>query len=145
LEPATWPTPMRRVELVSTVTEALKSKSERYGFSGCSKTDALVYADITGTRFLRPRSVAHDVSRLEQQGWRSVSVLFPPYGIVLLARDSAPAFLRKLAGRSRKAWRSPDGLFDPSAASNSTPHADARGAAVQNKPSVGARAGGRGR
>lgn len=112
LEPVKWPTPMRRAELVNAVTDALKSKSEKYGLSGCSKTDALVYADITGTRFLMPRSVARDVSRLEQQGWRSVSVLFPPYGVVVLARDSAPAFLRKLVGKTRRAWRRPDGLFD---------------------------------
>jgi putative endonuclease (uncharacterized protein DUF1780) len=111
-ERVTWPTPMRRVELVDAVTDALKSKSEKYGMGGCSKTDALVYADITGSRFLIPRSIARDVSRLEQQGWRSVSVLFPPYGVVLLARDSAPAFLRHLVGTTRRAWRRPDGLFD---------------------------------
>lgn len=112
LEPTTWPAPMRRGELVNTVAAALEAKSKKYGVGGCSKTDALVYADITGTRFLMPRSVAHNVTRLDQQGWRSVSVLFPPYGIVLLARDSAPAFLRKMVGKSRRAWRKPDGLFD---------------------------------
>jgi hypothetical protein len=126
LEPVTWPTPMGRVELVDVVTDGLRSKSGDYGPRGCAALDALVYADITGTRFLTPRSVARDVSRLEQQGWRSVSVLFPPYGIVLLAHDSAPAFLRKLVGKTRRAWRKPDGLFDAQAASNPTPNTDAR-------------------
>ena len=112
LEPVTWPTPMRRVELVNAVTDALESKSKKYGLHGCSRTDALVYADITSTRVLVPRSIAHDVSRVQRQGWRSVSVLFPPYGIVLIARDSAPTFLRNLAGKSRSAWRSLDGLFE---------------------------------
>lgn len=51
-EPVTWPKPMRRFELVDAVTEALESKSKKYGQSGCAKTDALIYADITGTRFL---------------------------------------------------------------------------------------------
>jgi hypothetical protein len=112
LAQVTWPTPMRRVELLNAVSDALKSKSERYGLKGCSTTDALVYADITDTRFLMPRSVARDDSRLSEQGWRSVSVLFPPYGVVILARDSAPAFLRRLVGKTRKAWRRPGGLFD---------------------------------
>jgi Putative endonuclease, protein of unknown function (DUF1780) len=111
-EPVTWPKPMRRAELINAVADALQSKSKKYGLNGCSKIDALVYADITGTRFLMPRSVARDVSRLEQQGWRSVSVLFPPYGIVLLTRDLAPAFLHQLTGKARRAWRNPDGLFD---------------------------------
>ena len=112
LERTTWPTPMRRSELVDAVVDALKSKSEKYGSNGCSKTDALIYADITATRFLMPRSVASDVSGLQRQGWRSVCVLFPPYGIVLLARDSAPAFLRQRVGKTRRVWRKSDGLFD---------------------------------
>lgn len=126
LEPVTWPRPMRRSELVDAVTIALESKSKNYGLSGCAKTDALVYADITGTRFLMRRSVAQDLTHLEKQGWRSVSVLFPPYGTVLLARDTAPDFLRQLVGKVRKAWRRPDGLFDAPSASNPTPNTDAR-------------------
>lgn len=104
--------PMSRFELVNALTEALESKSRKYGLAGCAKVDALVYADITATRFLMHGSMAQDLTGLDRQGWRSVSVLFPPYGIVLLARDSAPEFLRQLVGKSRKAWRKPDGLFD---------------------------------
>ncbi len=103
---------MRRSELVDAVTGALESKSKKYGPSGCSTTDALVYANLTDTRFLMRRSTAQDLNRLSAQGWRSVSVLFPPYGIVLFARDSAPEFLHRLVGKVRKAWRKPDGLFD---------------------------------
>ncbi len=125
-ESVTWPKPMRRFELVNAVTEALESKSKKYGLSGCAKTDALIYADITGTRFLMRRSVAQDLTLLESQGWRSVSVLFPPYGIVLMTRDTAPEFLRHLVGKVRKAWRKPDGLFDAPSASNPTPNTDAR-------------------
>lgn len=126
LEPVTWPKPMRRFELVNAVTEALESKSTKYGPSGCAKTDALVYADITGTRFLMRRSMVQDLTGLDRQGWRSVSVLFPPHGIVLLARDTAPEFLRQLVGKVRKAWHKPDGLFDTPSASNPTPNTDAR-------------------
>lgn len=112
LERATSPKPMRRAELVDTVADALDAKSKRYGLSGCAKTDALVYADLTGSRFLMRWSIAQNLTPLDMQGWRSVSVLFPPYGIVLLARDTAPEFLRRLAGKVRKTWRKPDGLFD---------------------------------
>ncbi len=111
-ERVTTPTPMKRFELVDAVTGALEHKSKKYGPSGCSTTDALVYADLTGTRFLMRRSTAQDLSRLWPQGWRSVSVLFPPYGIVLLARNTAPELLRRLVGKVRKTWRKPDGLFD---------------------------------
>src|SRR5712691_10846331 len=113
-ERPTWPTPMRRAELVDAVTQGLEAKSKKYGVSGCAGTDALMYADITATRFLMRRSSAQDLTRLKTQGWRSVSVLFPPYGIVLLARDTAPEFLRRLVGRVRKHWHKADGLFDAS-------------------------------
>jgi len=33
------------------------------------------------------------------QGWRSVSVVCPPYGMVLYAAAGAPAFLRLVSGR----------------------------------------------
>lgn len=112
LERAVSLKPMRRAELVDAVTEALESKSKKYGLSGCAQVDALVYADLTGSRFLMRWSVSQDVTRLHAQGWRSVSVLFPPYGIVILARDTAPDFIRRLIGRVRKTWRKPDGLFD---------------------------------
>ena len=125
-ESVTWPTPMKKAELVDFVAEALEAKSKKYGCAGCATIDALVYADITSSRFLVRRSLAKDLRRLESQGWRSVSVLFPPYGIVLLARDAAPTFLRQLVGKTRKAWRKVDGLFDAQAASNPTPQADAR-------------------
>jgi hypothetical protein len=115
LERTTWPTPMSRTELVDAVGDALKSKSKKYGPRGCSKIDALIYADITATRFLMARSAASDVSGLQQQGWRSVSVLFPPYGLVLFAHDSAPALLRQRLRKTQRAWRKSDGLFDVAA------------------------------
>ena len=124
-ERTTWPSPMRRAELVDCVTRALENKSKKYGLSGCADTDALIYADITASRFLMRRSTAQDLSRLKAQGWRSVSVLFPPYGIVLLTRDAAPDFLRQVVGKVRKHWRKPYGLFDASA-SNPTIERDAR-------------------
>jgi hypothetical protein len=46
------------------------------------------------------------------QGWRSVSILFPPYGVVLLAEDTAPDFLGEVVGKVRKSWRKADGSFE---------------------------------
>ena len=111
LEPAMWPKPMRRVELVELVAKALKAKSEKYGLVGCAQTDALIYADVTDKRFLLPRSTTRNLATLEGKGWRSVSVLFPPFGLVLLARINAPEFLRLLVGKTRKTCRKPNGLF----------------------------------
>jgi hypothetical protein len=113
LEPVIYPTPMKRSELVDAVSNALEPKSRRYGVSGCSGLDALVYVNLTDTRVFKRRSAAQDLSRLNVQGWRSVSIVFPPYGLVLLARRTAPEFLRKIVGRVRKSWRRIDGLFDP--------------------------------
>lgn len=40
----------------------------------CSNIDALVYVNLTTTRFLDPTSAPGDASGLEDQGWRSVSI-----------------------------------------------------------------------
>lgn len=50
---------------------------------------------------------------LQTQGWRSVSMLFVPYGVVLLAAPTAPAIIRAKAGRVLNEWPGLDGLFDP--------------------------------
>jgi hypothetical protein len=103
-------TPMSGSELADAVADWLTEKSIKYD-KGCADLDALVYADITDSHVLAPSFTPPDGSRLDQQGWRSVSVLFPPYGIVLLARDTAPAFLRARAGQALSAWSTAD-LFD---------------------------------
>jgi hypothetical protein len=112
LAPVMYPTPMTRSELVEAVSDALEAKSGRYGVSSCYKLDALVYVNLTDTRVLKRRSAAQDLDRLNAQGWRSVSIVFPPYGIVLVARRTAPQFLLEVAGKVRKSWRKADGLFE---------------------------------
>jgi hypothetical protein len=39
------------------------------------------------------------VAALPRQGWRSVSVWWPPYGLLLYAARGAPAFLRLGTGK----------------------------------------------
>lgn len=105
-------TPMSFSELTMAITEALKRKSRRYGKKQCSDLDALVYMDLTWTSFLRPDTARGDTSGLEAQGWRSVSIVFPPYGIVLYAAGNAPSFLRQLVGTVRREWVDLHELFD---------------------------------
>jgi len=108
------PTPMSLSELAENVGEALRAKSRKYGKAQCAAIDALVYVDLTRTRFLAPDSGHADVTALEEQGWRSVSVVFPPYGLVLSTRNDAPPFLRSLVGTPRKEWTDLHVLFDAS-------------------------------
>ncbi len=104
--------PMQSSELIEMVTQALEGKSKKYGKSQCANIDALVYVNLTATRFLDPMTVRGDASGLEGQGWRSVSILFPPYGLVMSAGAGAPSFLELLIGRVLNEWQSPDELFE---------------------------------
>jgi hypothetical protein len=63
----------------------------------CVGLDALVSVDEPWS-LLAPPSQAPEVAALSWQGWRSVSVLCPPYGMVLYAASGAPAFLRLVTG-----------------------------------------------
>jgi hypothetical protein len=45
--------------------------------------------------------------------WRSVSMLFVPFGSVLVARLNAPNFLQEKAGLVLNEWPHSEGWFDP--------------------------------
>ena len=83
-------------EVVSHVTAALAEHAAWYG-ARCVGLDALVSVDEPWS-LLAPPSQAPEVAALSWQGWRSVSVLCPPYGMVLYAASGAPAFLRLVTG-----------------------------------------------
>jgi hypothetical protein len=106
------PAAMCMPDLMATVTVALEGKAYKYGTAQCRGLDALVYVNLTATRFLHPVNAPSEVSRLQRQGWRSVSLLFPPYGIVACASANAPAFLRSITGQVLNAWSDPQDLFD---------------------------------
>lgn len=63
-------------------------------------------------RFLEITSAFPDLSALTIQNWRSVSLLFPPYSIVLYVNPNAPDFLKAMGGIVLQNWKEPDGLFD---------------------------------
>mgnify|MGYP001560367699 CR=1 FL=1 len=111
----TWkppPTPMSAEELTLAITQALDAKAQKYGRSQCSRLDALVYVNLTWTRVLRPDTAPGNTAGLEAQAWRSVSLVFPPYGVVLSATSDAPGFLHQLIGRVRMEWSNDNELFD---------------------------------
>jgi hypothetical protein len=95
------------------VTAALSGKAVRYG-DGCKALDALVHIDLQDT-FLEASSPMPDIAELEQQGWRSVSLLFSPYAVVLFAGKNASVHLRQAVGTTRNKWANMDTLFDASA------------------------------
>lgn len=110
LEPYSPPAPVEFESLVPEVASELSAKARKYG-AGCRDIDALVYLDLEGA-FLKADSAIPNTHALECQGWRSVSLLFSPYGVVLLATPDAPAFLRRAAGKVSMGWANIDTLFD---------------------------------
>lgn len=115
LEPYTPSQPMTFDDATQLVADGLSAKAARYGAAACASLDALVYIDLHNRHLwpLEPTSNGRAADMLQTQGWRSVSVLFVPYGVVLLAAPTAPAIIRAKAGRVLNEWPGLDGLFDP--------------------------------
>jgi len=95
--------------LVTLITEALGEKAQRYE-KECANLDALVYVNLRNS-FLDPSSPVHGHEQLTAQGWRSVSILMPPYAHVLHATPRAPSFLAGLVCQPKGEWPDLDGLF----------------------------------
>ena len=66
----------------------------------CTGLDALVVVD-EGQRVLAPPAQVSGIATLPLQGWRSVSVWWPPSALVLYTASGAPAFLRDGTGQRR--------------------------------------------
>jgi putative endonuclease (uncharacterized protein DUF1780) len=88
---------MELAVLVSHLTAALAEHAAWYG-ARCVGLDALVSVERHYGMLVQPAQPP-EVGALTVQGWRSVSVVCPPYGMVLYAADGAPAFLRLVSGR----------------------------------------------
>jgi hypothetical protein len=115
LEPYIPPTPVHLSELVhEQIPNALQDKATRYPklyANGCRDIDILVYVDLHD-KYLKVDEDSYNEEGLKKQGWRSASILFPPYGIVLFANPEAPEFLRLAERKPMQEWTSVDGLFD---------------------------------
>jgi hypothetical protein len=102
--------PLKYADVFKHINEVLAKKAAHYGTKVCSKLDALTYMDIPYT-FLVTTSPLSRNAPLQKQGWRSVSFIMPPHSHVLYASDSAPDFLRDLAGLTKQEWNDWDRLF----------------------------------
>jgi Putative endonuclease, protein of unknown function (DUF1780) len=94
---------------VSHVTAALAQHAAWYG-ARCVGLDVVVAVD-GHHGVLVPLAQAPEIGVLALQGWRSVSVVCPPYGMVLYATSGAPAFLRRVTGRLLWQWDNRETLF----------------------------------
>jgi hypothetical protein len=110
MTPYSPPVALTFQELVSELTKALHEKAVKYG-TGCRDLDALVYVNLEN-RYLDAKSVIPDLTGLASQGWRSISVLFPPYSVVLFAESSAPSFIRTVSGGAVAQCDDLNTLFD---------------------------------
>ena len=76
-----------------------------------NQIDALVYVDLKD-RFLAVTSRMPGLDGLKSQGWRSVSLLFSPFGVVLWTSSTAPEFLRGVPPGPHMEWKDIDTLFE---------------------------------
>jgi hypothetical protein len=94
---------------VSYVTAALAQHAAWYG-ARCVGLD-VVFAVDGDHGVLAPPAPAPESGALALQGWRSVSMLCPPYGMVLYTASGAPDFLRTVTGRLLQQWDNIETLF----------------------------------
>jgi len=99
-------------DLIPDIVKALSKKARKYG-AGCADLDALVYVNLE-EKFLSPRFQLPELTELLSQRWRSVSLLFPPYGVILNAESTAPDFLRHLVPSQNMKWEDVGALFEAS-------------------------------
>jgi hypothetical protein len=99
-----------RTVSIAHVTAALAEHAAWYG-ARCVGLDVVVA--VTGNHgVLALPARAPELGALALQGWRSVSVLCPPYGMVLYTTSGAPAFLRLVTGRLLRQWNNSESLFE---------------------------------
>jgi hypothetical protein len=110
LQPCSPPTPMSLVALVPDIGVALSKKALKYG-AECNNSDALVYVNLRDRHSITDSSwpTLHD---LKDQGWRSVSLLFPPYAVILFAKPECPEFLKALRPGQYRKWENEGTLFE---------------------------------
>jgi len=111
IDPPPMPSPVALNALIPEVTTALSEKANKYSIM-CQELDMLIYLDLR-KRFLAAGSTELRVQPLKAQGWRSVSLLFPPYGVVLFAKPEAPDFLKAAESKLHMQWSDIDTLFYP--------------------------------
>ena len=92
------------------VPAALAQHAAWYGVR-CVGLDVVVAVD-GHHGVLAPPAPAPAIGALALQGWRSVSVVCPPSGMVLYAASGAPDFLRAVTGRLLQQWDNSETLCE---------------------------------
>jgi Putative endonuclease, protein of unknown function (DUF1780) len=92
------------------VPAALAQHAAWYGVR-CVGLDVVVAVD-GHHGVLAPPAQAPAIGALALQGWRSVSVVCPPSGMVLYAASGAPDFLRAVTGRLSQQWDNSETLCE---------------------------------
>jgi hypothetical protein len=114
--PLSLPIPLGFDRLVPELEITLSAKAQKYKRNykgGCTEIDALIYVDIKD-RFLAVNSRMPDLEGIKSQGWRSVSLLFSPFGVVLFTGSTAPEFLRAIPAGPHMEWEDIHTLFEAS-------------------------------
>lgn len=86
------------------IVEISEKKAQKYSARGflCTTLDLLVYINQNVQMIVDSPTPTCDV--LLSHGWRSVSVLIPPYSYVVLAANGTPEFLVEQVEKPRAAW-----------------------------------------
>lgn len=93
-------------DVVTVVLERLSHKT------AYADIDALAYIDLEQT-FLDISSAKPSFTDITKLGWRSVSIVYIPYSVVMSATNNAPSFLKSVVGSPCHAWAKPEGWFEP--------------------------------
>ncbi|MGO8991502.1 MAG: DUF1780 domain-containing protein [bacterium] len=112
--PFSLPIPLGLGRLAPVLEITLSAKAQKYKENykdGCTEIDALVYVALKD-RFLAVNSRLPDLEGLKTQGWRSVSLLFSPFGMVLFTGSTAPEILRAIPPAPHMEWQDIDTLFE---------------------------------
>lgn len=111
LESADQPQPFSFADLLQMVVDALNPNKVKYDPQTRGALDILLYVNVKG-RFLYDQSPLPHTTTIDQMGFRSVSVVLPPYAWVVAARASAPAFLRERIGIIQHCCEDPGAYFE---------------------------------
>ncbi|MBA7712256.1 hypothetical protein ES703_121228 [subsurface metagenome] len=98
-------TPMEFPVLLMEIEKGMDNKFNKYNNPNiCKKFDLLVYVNLEKRHLIPLRTVngsSEFLTKVEKQGWRSVSFLTKSYGGVIFCLGDAPDFLKSLNGLIR--------------------------------------------
>ena len=97
----TLPSVLKSEHLIDLLKPALREKKEKYEEynADLSDIDMVAYIDLSGYLF-DMNSPFPSTPELENEGWRSISLVTNSFCRVLFTRNSAPVFLKRFSGKT---------------------------------------------